>query len=120
MSRDGWRVPQAWWRLLSVGSAAVVLVMALLPLRVGSQWFDHADKVMHAGTFAALTIMALLGWPRRRLTVVGCLAAYGAAIELLQGLTPTRTASSLDLVADVLGIGVGMMFTRWVLAQPRP
>ena len=59
------------------------------------------------------------------------LAAYGLLIELLQGLTRTRQAEELDLVADVAGILLGWLLStaglsRWCtkleswLARPNP
>lgn len=106
--------PVWWWRLCSLVTAAVVLAMALMPLKMQQSHFEHADKVMHAFTFAVITVMALLGWRRRPLLVVMALLLYGAAIELLQGWTSYRTASVADIVADVFGIGLGMLLTRWL------
>jgi membrane associated rhomboid family serine protease len=78
-----------------------------------------ADKVVHALLFAAL---ALAGrW-------AGCLAAplgrllvgYALVSELVQGVTPLqRSASLLDVLADLVGIGVG--FAVWAaLGRRRP
>jgi len=40
------------------------------------------------------------------------LLAYGAVIEVLQSLTPTRSAEWLDLLADAVGILLARVLMR--------
>jgi VanZ family protein len=39
----------------------------------------------------------------------------GAALEVLQGMTPTRTPDFADLAADTLGVLVGLALSTTVL-----
>jgi hypothetical protein len=70
-----------------------------------------ADKVVHVVVFAALTAAA--GWCYGvRPAVVACLAGYGLAVEAVQGLlVPGRSASLLDVLADLVGIALAL--TLW-------
>lgn len=111
------RVPVSWWRVACVLAAIFALGMALMPLKLDGQQFEHADKLTHAFTFAVITTLALLGWRHRPLLVVVSLVMYGAGIEALQGLTTYRTASLVDIVADVFGIGLGMFLARWLRSR---
>lgn len=69
------------------------------------------DKVMHAGAYLVLCVLALrafhggLHWLGLRQTLSAALltAAYGAVDELHQAFVAGRHASVRDWVADVLG-----------------
>ncbi|MBL0727555.1 VanZ family protein [Piscinibacter sp. HJYY11] len=82
------------------------------------------DKLNHGAAFAALTMTALLAFPRphRALWVVLLgLLAFGGLIEVVQGLVPNRSSEWADLLADALGIVAGTIVT-WPLmsaAYPR-
>ena len=95
-------------------AAGLVLVMALslappqLPLPT-TGW----DKANHALAFAILAVLGLASYPRRMTLVLLALLAYGGLIEVLQGLTPYRTAEWLDLGADSVGLAIGSMLTRF-------
>jgi VanZ family protein len=111
--------------LLGVGFAS-----ALAPPPAGLASLN--DKLLHTAGF--LVFMVWFGgvFERRFLPAVAlALAAYGLLIELLQGLTHTRQAEELDLVADVAGILLGWLLStaglsRWCtkleswLARPNP
>ncbi len=78
------------------------------------------DKARHFSAFAALTISAILAFPRTRLAIIaGLLSLAGAAIEVIQGLPMVhRDADVLDWVADstaiamVLAVIVAARFRR--------
>lgn len=95
------------WRVAFAVALVVTLWLTLRPAPPGELWFLHADKVGHALGFAVLGWLgarsALPRWP----LVIGLLA-YGGAIELLQGLTPTREPSWADWAADAAGLGIGV------------
>jgi VanZ family protein len=75
------------------------------------------DKFNHMAAFASLALAAQLGFRRRWLRVALGLLAYGALIELLQALTPTRVGDAADLLADAAGIALGQaaaaLAVRW-------
>ena len=96
--------------------AATTVVLALSLMRVDTPPEVDAfnlDKLVHAAMYG--TLMALHARTRPRALwgrVALALAAYGAVIEVLQGLTPYRSASLLDALANAAGISIML----WVLA----
>lgn len=99
-----------WWRLL----ALLLVVIAWLaftpapPDTLDTGW----DKVNHALAFAALAWVAeLAAWPRRghRWRIALGLLAWGVLIELVQGQLPTRSAEWGDVLADGVGIAIGLL-----------
>ncbi len=97
---------------------AVVLIsiIALLPGAEGRPTLIGWDKVDHVASFAALTLLARAGWPlARRWKSALPLFAYGIAIELLQSTEFVgRTASVSDLIANSVGITVGLALAWWL------
>ncbi|NPC58082.1 VanZ family protein [Caenimonas soli] len=96
----------------------VVLVAALAPPHTivpPTGW----DKVQHAVAFAVLAMLGCGAYPERKAQVLLGLLAYGGLIELLQSFTGYRTAETLDVVADAVGLVVGWTFTR-LLWRTRP
>jgi VanZ family protein len=67
------------------------------------------DKANHFCAFAALAVMARLARPRLSWFQVAVgLIAYGGAIELIQSQLPPREGDWFDLLADSVGIGLGL------------
>jgi len=99
--------------LPAAGFALVLLATSLTPVPEGASeqvpplLGVALDKWVHALSYGVLT--ALLAWARRArsLPLVAALAAvavcYGAGIELLQGLVPSRGLSGTDFLANVVG-----------------
>jgi hypothetical protein len=100
------RFPKIWsvlgW-LLVIG----VVVGSLLPGPV-VQVVSINDKLLHAGTYALL-MMWFSGFYRRGLylAIAVGLLALGIGLDLLQGLTRTRSFEWPDIGADLAGIAVG-------------
>ncbi len=108
-------VARGWWQGLFGLALPLSLVTSLVPLRLKQDTLEHADKLMHVGAFAGLSVLACLAWPGRlRIVAVGLLA-YGVLIEVLQSYFPPRTASLADVVADAVGIALGIWLTRRLL-----
>ena len=108
MRSNRWRGYCRW--AFAVG-LVLMLVVALLPPQV-PMFSTGWDKANHALAFAILAVLGLASYPRRMALVLIGLLAYGGLIELLQGLTPYRTAEWLDVGADGVGLAVGSMLTR--------
>jgi len=86
------------------------------PRAIDTGW----DKVNHALAFTALTLVAkLAAWPqpRHRLHVTAGLLVFGVCIELVQAQLPTRTAEAADVLADLVGIGSGLLLAAALLAR---
>jgi VanZ family protein len=103
------------WRAASVFLMAVVMGVALAPEiwpwgdDAGPDWY-LSDKLMHGLTFAGLAIWFSGQYARSSYWrfVVGLLV-FGALIEACQSMVSYRTAETGDLIADVLGIGAGIL-----------
>lgn len=112
-----------WWRVLFAAALISATWVSLMPMP-GPQLFEMQDKVLHVVAYAAFYVLAWLSFPGPVLQwrLHGGLFAYGVAIELLQGLTPSRSMEAMDLLADVTGLGLGCLLlslspvpTRWVI-----
>jgi len=78
--------------------------------------FPHADKLLHTAAYGLLAVLFFRAyctiWPRRfAVAGLSILSAglYGALDELHQSFVPVRSAEGLDLLADFIGAGVGML-----------
>ncbi|WP_119154851.1 VanZ family protein [Caldimonas tepidiphila] len=107
-----------FWRCTLVLLLCVVTWLALAP---GAPQVPGSllgwDKLHHLAAFAVLAVVAGLGFPAASAPVLAGLLAFGALIEMLQSLTPNRHASWADLVADLLGIVLGVMIARGLVAR---
>lgn len=103
------------WQFAGIGVLLVVLTFALTP----TIWFrlempDVAalatDKWLHGLTFAFLTVWFSGQYARRSYwrVAVGMLA-FGGMIELCQRMLSYRSAETMDLLADTIGILVGIL-----------
>ncbi|MBM6404345.1 VanZ family protein [Phycicoccus sp. CSK15P-2] len=95
--------------------ALVVQVVVLYaPEGPGQAPFAGADKVVHLTVFLVPTVLALLArLPVRG--VVPALAAHAVVSEVVQGtLLPDRSGDLWDAVADLVGVGIGVLLARAV------
>ncbi len=95
--------------MLLVVMTTWVLWMALTPQPRGPAlpW----DKANHVGAFAALSFVAYFASrdrPRATLGLCMGLVLLGALIEWGQMYVPGRYAEALDLLADTVGIAIGL------------
>jgi VanZ family protein len=104
-------------RALFVLVLLAVLVLALKPVPVEPPLFDHIDKLNHVGCFALLAVLAWWAGCRPLWAVGAGLLAFGVLIEVAQSAVPTRSADPLDLVADLLGIALGLLLCAAVRAR---
>jgi VanZ family protein len=107
-------IPLAWRRWAFWLCALAVLVLALMK-PVHHMPTLGWDKANHAFAFFVLAVLGALAWPGRLARVLAALLAYGALIEVLQGLTGWRDAEWLDLVADAAGLLLAWPLARRVL-----
>jgi VanZ family protein len=105
------------WRALLALLIVVITWLALSPAppqTVNTGW----DKANHVLAFAALAfvgVWALSRRPRQWLMLVLALLAYGGFIEIAQSFTPTRQADWQDVLADGIGIALGLV-AAWSVA----
>jgi len=105
------------WRVLLMLLIVVVSYLALAPkppTGVDLGW----DKLNHMMAFTALAFAASLGYPapmRVRVLSLAGLLAFGGLIEILQLYVPGRSAEWGDLLADAIGIVLGVATAAAVL-----
>ena len=99
------------WLWAFIACALAVLVLALVPSpppMITTGW----DKSNHLLAFGVMTCLGCKAFPQRLAIVLPGLLAYGALIEIMQSLTPNRSAELLDLLADSSGILLGWILIR--------
>ena len=108
------------WRGLLALAMLALLVLSLVPATTplpSTGW----DKTNHLLGFATLAFLGQRAFPGRSLAVFCGLMAYGGLIEILQSLTPDRAAEFGDLLADGIGLLIGMavafLVSRWSLRK---
>jgi VanZ family protein len=75
-----------------------------------------SDKVMHAGTYFLLMVWFAGLYPRQRHFLIAVtLVGLGIALDVAQGGTATRTFDLFDIVADAVGIAIGLILSVAVL-----
>lgn len=71
---------------------------------------DVSDKIMHLAAYAGAAL--LWGWAATSrhalLLALPILIAYGVGLEFAQGLTPDRTPSTIDAIANTGGVLIGI------------
>lgn len=117
-----WRKPRGFvLDVLPVGLYLVALFAAgLLPLKsLPGPQISWIDKVWHLVAFAGLAMLlarALAHYrgagPKVSLKAALASAALGGLLELLQSLTPFRSAELADMVADGLGALLAYLVLR--------
>lgn len=87
--------------------------------------FEASDKVQHFAAFMALGAIGAVAFPGRRSMVWLAIAlfAFGCLLEGLQFFVPSRQATLGDVIANSLGIAVGLasgaLALKLVLARVR-
>jgi VanZ family protein len=113
----------SWWRWVVVAAYMAALFTASsgpgVDLPPGQNW----DKVLHAGAFGVLALLATWALARgrthaatSRMLLAACLITvlYGVTDEYHQSFVPGRDASVYDLLADALGaVGAAGAIRAW-------
>lgn len=110
--------------------AAVLFGLSSIPgHEIPTFEFSYSDKVAHCGIYGvmgALCFRALRLTTRLRvvtaiLVVPLIVLAYGISDEFHQMFVPQRSSDVLDVVADVIGGGLGAIFaSRWPGLRKKP
>lgn len=108
------------WQLASIILLLLVLIAALMPAAVWFwsdqlpvvEWLKHVDKWAHGLTFVVLAVWFCGLYERGSYWRVAIgLLAFGALIEVLQGMLSYRLAEWHDLGADAIGIIAGVIIS---------
>lgn len=106
-------LPYAWitfWFLLSATPGEDLPAISHVP---------HLDKVVHATSFMILICLFALAGKRERGEwmphAIGAAVMFAILDELHQTRVPGRSPSVLDALADLTGVGLGILLTsvRW-------
>jgi hypothetical protein len=105
-----------WWAGLGWLLVLGVIVGSLLPGRALPDVSMVSDKVQHAAAYGFLMVwFAGLYPPRFYLWIAAVLLGLGIGLDLLQGLTETRSLEFFDILADFIGIVVGLALSASLL-----
>jgi VanZ family protein len=123
------------WALwaLTASCAGITLWFSFGAAPPGASMFPGADKVGHAIAYFATTLSFLFAavwrpgattarFPRMGRWFPVAAIAVGGLIEILQGMTPTRSAQFSDLVAEIIGTTAAVAVhatVRWRVTSRR-
>ena len=94
--------------------------MLFWPTGGGDPPFPGADKVVHLLLFALLSATARLRFGQAWWLLV-LVSAYAVGSEVVQAVAlDERSGDVVDVVADLLGAGLGWLATGRVALTPRP
>ena len=103
------------WSVLGWLLVAGVIVGSLIPGQA-LQVVNVSDKVLHAGTYLLLMVW-FAGFYRRPFypLIAAVLASLGLALDLLQGLTETRSFDWFDIAMNSAGVVAGLLLSLLLL-----
>ena len=114
---------RAMCRVLLPVLLLVVSWLAFAPATPEALSIAQVDKLKHLAAFAVLALVAHLGWLHAHRAVwwtATGLLLFGVFIEVVQSQIPTRTASAADVLADAVGIALGLGLVRVLGLFSRP
>jgi len=82
--------------------------LAIVPQDVAPS-LEWGDKGNHILAFVVLTLLLRLGYRVSIFTSVFSMFGFGIFIEISQYFTPTRCADYRDVIADFIGILLGLL-----------
>ena len=85
-------------------------ISAIVPQDIAPTIGSLSDKTIHFIAFAVLTLLLRFSYSITWLQTFLLLFMYAIFIEFSQLFTLNRSAELLDVVADVIGIGIGLLF----------
>jgi VanZ family protein len=100
------------WRVALAVLLAVHLGVLYAPDTGGAPPFPNFDKIVHATTFASVVLAGLAAGLAARWWVP-VVSAHALVSELVQHwLLPHRTGDVTDVLADLVGVAVGVLAVR--------
>ena len=85
-------------------------ILAILPQDIAPAFQNLSDKTLHFIAFSVLAFLLNLAYRMLWWKSILYLFFYACFIEFSQYFTPNRCAEFLDVIADVIGIGIGLLF----------
>ncbi len=84
-------------------------ILAIMPQDMAPSFQSLSDKTLHFIAFAVLALLLNLSYKMAWWKSVVYLLLYACFIEFSQYFTPNRCAEWMDIVADAIGIGLGLV-----------
>ncbi len=98
------------FRLLFFSALISISILAVLPdYSALPPVASFNDLLNHAVAFTTLSVLYALAYHHSIRRISWSLLGYGVLIEIVQAFLPTRFASVEDIVADSVGIALGML-----------
>lgn len=100
---------------------ALQVVALYVPMEQGGPpSVPHGDKVVHAVLFGAPVLVVGLAKGRSWPLVAALSVVHAPVSEVIQHVAlPSRSGDVMDVVADVVGIGLALAGVGWSLRRPR-
>ena len=107
-----------FWMLLGWAFVAVVVAGSVSPeVRIAILSFAWGDKVAHAASYCLLMVWFAGLYARRYHAVVALfLIVLGALLEVVQWSLPYRIFEPADMVANGVGVAIGLVLSVSVFA----
>ena len=104
------------WALSGWGLVVFVAVGSVMPGAVIPE-FPSADKIVHMLAYFLLMIWFSGLYSRQRHVVIALiLVTFGGLLEFLQAVLPYRFFDPLDLLANTVGVALGLLLSFTLLA----
>lgn len=109
------------WRAVLGALLVAITYLALVPdpPRGASTGWDKSNHALAFASLAFASVWALWPRPRQWGRLMAALLAYGGAIEIAQTFLPPRSGEWPDLVADGVGVALGLMIASVVIGLAR-
>jgi len=106
------------WTIQAVWVISILLVgcLSLMPRMDIPCRFTGADKLAHGLAYAWLAILPFFGFARMRAAFTGAflMVPLGIGLEFAQRHVPGRGFSILDMVANCVGVALGIVAAGYV------
>ena len=104
-----------FFRALFFTALISVTILAVLPdYNALPPIVSVSDLLNHAAAFSVLSLLYSFAYSHTQKQITVTLISYGVMIEAVQAFLPTRYASIEDIIADSLGILVGLTLMKLI------
>lgn len=97
-----------------IASVTTVIYLSLSPSLEISYGFINADKIVHLLAYLWLAALPFFAFPVPKGALAGalCMVPMGVGLEFAQAYVPGRCFSVADMMANCLGVMVGIWLAR--------
>lgn len=111
------QIPLTYMLHFFIAALCAATFVMLMPMPPSDGEITYIDKLVHICIFMMLAILGALAYLSHKNKVWVSLVGYGILIEIMQAtLTTTRDGDPVDLLADCIGILLGICVVRMLLS----